>query len=296
MERFPVESEESGMRAPGAIRAFCLALPLLLAIPLTAHAESAAPGGRWSFSVQPYLWLPSINGSLSHSVPPGGGGGANVEITTNQILEALNFVAMLEAEARKGKWALVTDFIYLDFGSQDSQVKSVDFSGPGGRVTIPATASGSASVELDGELWEFAGSYTVVRSEISSLDVLLGFRYFDLEATTKWDLTGTIAGPGPGQSFASAGSVTEGEDLWDGIVGIRGRLGLGSGKWGIPYYLDVGAGSSAITCQGAAGIQYRFSRIDLSLMYRYLYYDMESGDLLQDVSFAGPALGVNFRF
>jgi hypothetical protein len=58
----------------------------------------------------------------------------------------------------------------------------------------------------------------------------------------------------------------------------------------------VGTGSSTITWQGAAGIQYRWSWIDLNLMYRYLYYDMESGKLLQNVSFGGPALGVNFRF
>jgi hypothetical protein len=31
-------------------------------------------------------------------------------------------------------------------------------------------------------------------------------------------------------------------------------------------------------------------------MYRYLYYDLESGKLLQNVSMGGPALGVNFRF
>jgi opacity protein-like surface antigen len=82
----------------------------------------------------------------------------------------------------------------------------------------------------------------------------------------------------------------------DGIVGVRGRIGLGSGKWGIPYYLDVGTGSWTVTWQAVAGIQYRWSWIDLNLAYRYLNYDMESGKLLQGVSFAGPALGVNFRF
>jgi hypothetical protein len=45
-----------------------------------------------------------------------------------------------------------------------------------------------------------------------------------------------------------------------------------------------------------AGIQYRISWIDLQLMYRYLYYDMKSDQALQNVSFYGPAFGLNFRF
>lgn len=272
-------------------------LLFLAALPLAAHAESLAVADRWTFAVQPYLWLPNINGSLNYSVPPGGGGSANVEVSNNTILENLNFALMLTGEARKGRWALVTDFIYLDIGGQDSQVTSVNFSGVGGRVTVPVNVSGSASVTLEGVEWGLAGAYTVAGNEHISLDVLLGFRYFGIEATTDWNLSADVPLPGGGGlTFARTGSVKESDDLWDGIVGIRGRIGLGSGGWGIPYYLDVGTGSSTITWQGAAGIQYRWSWIDLNLMYRYLYYDMESGKLLQNVAIAGPALGVNFRF
>jgi len=99
-----------------------------------------------------------------------------------------------------------------------------------------------------------------------------------------------------GQSFASSGSASDRVDLWDGIVGVRGAIGLGSGKWAIPYYLDVGTGSSALTWQGTAGIEYRYSWGDLQLLYRYLYYDMKGDKLLQNVSFQGPAIGANFRF
>jgi hypothetical protein len=273
-------------------------LLLLSALSFPAYAENPAPADRWSFGIQPYLWLPSLNGSLKYSVPSGGGGGANVDINNNQILGELNGALLLTAEARKGKWALVTDFIYLDIGAQDSQVKSVNFSGPGGRVTVPVNLDTGTNVTVKGVVWGLAGAYTVAGNEHTSLEVLLGFRYLGLETTTDWNLSGTITPPPPltGQSFARTGSVEESEDLWDGIIGIRGRIGLGSGKWGIPYYLDVGAGSSTITWQGAAGIQYRWSKIDLNLMYRYLYYDMGSDKLLQNVSFGGPALGVNFRF
>ncbi|MCJ7642443.1 MAG: hypothetical protein MUO29_11180 [Desulfobacterales bacterium] len=271
-------------------------LLLLSALSFPAYAENPAPADRWTFGIQPYLWLPSLNGTLNYSVPPGGEGGANVDISADTILGDLNMALMLTAEARKGRWSLVTDFIYLDLGGGTSEVKSVNFSGPGGRVTIPATVSGSVDAKLKGALWGLAGTYMVAGNEHTSLEVLLGFRYFGLEATTDWNLSGTITDNVSGGTFARSGSVKQSEDLWDGIIGIRGRIGLGSGKWGIPYYLDVGTGSSTITWQGAAGIQYRWSKIDLNLMYRYLYYDMESGKLLQNVSMGGPALGVNFRF
>jgi hypothetical protein len=219
-----------------------------------------------------------------------------VDVSSDTLIDELNFAFMISAEARKGRWAIVTDFITLDIGGDESKVKSVDFSGPGGVVTVPVNVSGGVSVDLEGVLWSLAGSYTVAHSATSSLDVLLGLRYFTIDITTDWNLSGDITGPGAGQTFARTGSIKQGEDLWDGIIGVRGRIGLGSGKWGIPYYLDVGTGSSTITWQGAGGIGYRWSWIDLNLMYRYLYYDMESGKLLQNLSFSGPALGVNFRF
>jgi hypothetical protein len=282
------------VRTQDPLRVFCLVLLALAVIPSTARAQSPAPGDGWTFAVQPYVFLPSSNATLKYDIPEGGGS-ADVEIT-NPVLEELSFAAMVSAEARKGRWAIVTDFLYLDCGGQDSRVRSVDFTGPGGVIPISASANLDTSTTLKGGEWALAGSYTLLRGESSALDVLAGFRYFGLKTSTSWHLTGAITGPGPGQSFDATGSSSDRVDLWDGIVGVRGRLGLGSGRWGIPFYLDVGTGASTLTAQVVAGIQYRFSSIDLNLEYRYLYYDVAGDSLIQDVSFAGPAVGVRFRF
>jgi len=215
---------------------------------------------------------------------------------SSYILQNLNFALMLSAEARKGDWSVLTDVLYLDVESSDSKVKSVSFTGPGGRVEISAGADLGTNATLSGVLWELAGAYTVARGGNSSLDVLAGFRMLDLKAETDWLLSGSITDNVSGRTFARSGSVSQKETLWDGIVGVRGAIGLGSGKWAIPYYLDVGTGSSTFTWQGVAGIEYRFSWVDLQLLYRYLYYDMKSDKMLQSVSFQGPAFGVNFRF
>jgi len=272
-----------------------LVLMTLIAISVPAYAGEPVPADKWTFAVRPYLWAPSVGGTLKYDVPSGGGGGASVDLSS-YILQNLNFALMLSAEARKGDWSVLTDLVYLDVKSDDSKVKSVSFSGPGGRVDVSAGADLGTTARLTGVEWELAGAYTVARGGNSSLDVLAGFRYLGIETETDWHLSGSITGPGSGQSFASSGSTSDRVDLWDAIVGVRGAIGLGSGKWAIPYYLDVGTGSSSFTWQGMAGIEYRFSWIDLQLVYRYLYYDMKGDKLLQSVNFNGPALGVNFRF
>ena len=213
------------------------------------------------------------------------------------ILQNLNFVLMLSAEARKGDWSVLTDVAYLDVKSDDSNVKSVSIAGPGGRIEVSAGADLGTTIKFSGVLWELAGAWTATRGGHSSLDVLAGFRLLNIKAEADWLLSADIVLPGgSGQTFARSGSVSQTETLWDGIVGIRGNVGLGDSKWAIPYYLDVGTGTSAWTWQGVVGIEYRYPWGDLQLMYRHLYYDMKGDGLLQNASLSGPALGVNFRF
>lgn len=274
-----------------------LASLALIGFSLTAYAGEPAPADQWTFTVRPYLWLPSITGTLKYDMPSdGSGGGANVDLSS-YVLENLNFALMVSADARKGDWAVLTDVVYLDVESDDSRVKSVDFAGPGGRIEVPAGANLDTKATLSGVLWGLAGAWTAVRGGNSSLDVLAGFRMLNIKAESDYLLSADIVAPdGSGRTFGRSGGVSKTETLWDGIVGVRGSIGLGESKWDIPYYLDVGTGGSAVTYQGVAGIGYRFHWGDLQLMYRYLYYDMKEDKLLQGVSFYGPALGLNFRF
>jgi hypothetical protein len=272
-----------------------LALMTLIAISLPAYAGEPAPADKWTFAVRPYLWVPGISGTLKYDIPPTGDGGANVDISS-YVLENLSMALMLTAEARKGEWSVLTDLVYLDVESGDAKVKSVSFTGPGGRIEIPAGANLDTKATLSGVLWELAGGYTVARGGNSSMDVLAGFRLLNIKAETSWQLSGSITDNVSGGTFARSGSASQSATLWDGIIGIRGIVGLGDSRWAIPYYLDVGTGDSALTWQGVAGIEYRYDWGDLQLMYRYTYYDMKGDKLFQSVSLGGPAIGVNFRF
>ena len=209
--------------------------PLLLLAPLHAIAQSG--GDQWRFTLTPYLWLPNIDGTLKFSTPPGAGGSPSVEVGPNSYLENLDFAMMLTGEARRGDWAIISDLIYLDFSGETSAVKSV--TGPGGVVQAPVNAN--TSTGLKGLVWQLAASYTMARSPTATFDVLGGFRYFGVETSVQWQFAGPIG------LLPQAGSHTQKEELWDAIVGVRGRLMLGGGSWFVPYYLDAGDKSSALT-------------------------------------------------
>jgi len=283
------------MRRKNRVLRVCLALMTLIAISLPAYAGEPAPADKWTFALRPYLWAPGISGTLKYDIPPTGDGAANVDFSS-YVLENLNFALMLTAEARKRDWSVLTDVVYLDVESGDTNVKSVSFTGPGGRIEVSVGANLDTNASLSGILWELAAGYTVARGGNSSLDVLAGFRLLSIKAETEWVLSGSITDNVSGGTFARSGGASQSETLWDGIIGIRGAVGLGDSRWAIPYYLDVGTGNSALTWQGVAGIEYRYDWGDLQLMYRYTYYDMKEGKLLQNVSLGGPAIGVNFRF
>jgi len=272
-----------------------LALMTLVALSLPAYAGEPGPADKWTFALRPYLWAPGIDGTLKYDIPPTGDGASNVDFSS-YVLENLNFALMLTGEARKGDWSVLTDVVYLDVESGDTNVKSVSFTGPGGRFEVSAGANLDTNASLSGVLWELAAGYTVARGGNSSLDVLAGFRLLSIKAETDWVLSGSITDNVSGGTFARSGGASQSETLWDGIIGIRGTVGLGDSRWAIPYYLDVGTGNSALTWQGVAGIEYRYDWGDLQLMYRYTYYDMKEDKLLQNVSLGGPAIGVNFRF
>ena len=257
-----------------------------------AQAQSDAPADQWTFSITPYLWLPNVNGTLKYSVPPGAGGSPDVEAGPNDYLENLQAVIMISGEVRRDRWSVFTDLIYLDFSDEESSVKSVNFGGS----LVSSSLNIATSSSFRGAAWTLGTGYAVETGHAVTLDVFGGLRYFGLEASTDWQLQGVITGPGPGQSFPRTGGISEKLALWDGIVGVRGRIPLGGSHWSIPYYLDFGAGSSNWTWQGLLGIDYSFNWGGVTLAYRNLYYDQKDDKLLQDLRFSGPAIGVTFRF
>jgi len=245
--------------------------------------------GQWHTTLTPYLWLPTLDGTLSSKLPQDQGGNINVELGPNDYLTNLNFALMLAGDVRNGEWTFGADLDYLDISADESHIKTV-----GGTVLPPRERSTDIEVDFKGTVLTMYGGYTLAHGNGSNFDVILGVRGLWLSTDTKWVLASSVEGGD--FTFASAGSTSRDKDYFDGIIGIRGNMKLGDSNWSIPYYLDAGAGSSKLTWQAVLGITYSLSWGNVELAYRHLSYDQKSDKLVQDMRFSGPALGVSFRF
>lgn len=260
--------------------------------PLTAFAAEADRG--WSLAVSPYLWLPSIEGTLRYSLPLGAGRTVDIGVGAEDYLDNLEFAFPVGVEARRGPWFAATDVLYLSLSSEESQVKSVDFTA--GRVPLGPELDAGTGTSLKNLVWTLVLGRAIVQKPRTEFNAFAGFRYMGLDATTDWRLTTMVPGPGGGETFAQTGTVSEREDLWDAIVGVRARMGLGGSPWFVPCHLDLGTGSSEVTWQAVAGFGYTLGKVDLTLAYRHLSYEQDESKLVQDLSMSGAGIGATIRF
>jgi hypothetical protein len=254
-------------RAAAAVTALVMAM--------SAAASVADDSEKWQYDLRINLWLPSISGDLRFSDPDSGG---SVDVDPDEILKALNTVFMGSFEARRGKVSGFTDVVYLDLSGDKSKSVAVR---NGATLTLF-----DADLKLKGFVWTLAGAYSVWRSGKSHLDVLGGARLFSLDADV--DLTG-------GGPLQNDRKLSDSVDLWDVIVGVRGRAAV-SDRWFLPYYLDVGTGDANRTWQAAFGFGYAFRWGEAGLTYRYLEYEQGDDELVQELAFGGPMASVGFRF
>jgi hypothetical protein len=254
----------------------------LLAV-LPGAARCAEPQeSTWQFAITPYVWLPYVATTLRFETPGSGGSTADMSDYLKNLQGAL-FVA---GEARRGKWALAADVVYCDFGNSSSKVTSVN-SPSGDEVPI----NSGTTTGLTGAMFSLTGNYTVLSRPEVTLDLLGGLRYTYISAKLDWSFEAPVAGL-PEQT----GAVSRRVDLWDGVVGVRGKARFANGKWFVPYYLDAGTGTSQFTWQALGGVGYSFGWADLLLVYRYLSFEQGGSQLIQNLNFHGPALGATFHF
>lgn len=266
--------------------------------PISSGQQAPSPSG-WTFNVAPYLWLPTLHTTLKYDLPPALGGRLSTVTTTTpaQILTHLNFATAFAADARHGPFSLLTDFMYLNLSDTPSHFRSLDFVGVPSHP-ISRSLQTSTGTRLGSTLWTLAGGYTVLAGDWGNLDVIAGFRYMAVNATTDYSLALTVKGPrGNGATFGGIGGISGGDTIWNGIGGVRGRIRLGHTGLFIPYYFDAGAGGSQFTWQIASGLGYQINRAAaVSLTYRYLSLEQASSSVVQRITLGGPMMMLNLSF
>lgn len=182
-------------------------------------------------------------------------------------------------ETREGRWSLLADVICLDLGSRD-----------GSSVSLPGGGSIDTEVDLALDGWQVGlyGGYNLYDTPKASLDILEGLRYLSIDTDADLDIDTPLDLNLPGAKLSAS------TELWDGVVGVRGRANLND-NWFVPYYLDVGAGDSDLIWQAMAGVAYAAGWGDVVVVYRHLAWDEGDDGLLQELSFSGPALAFKFH-
>jgi hypothetical protein len=251
---------------------------------------------KWEFEVVPYLWMSAMKGDVTLKGIEG-----SVNMSFSDIWNDLTFGAMLKIEARKGRWGIFLDTVYMNL--EDNIQGKRTFTGPQGQRTAEILAD--ADISMEQWVLEFGGFYELTKTPVGQdkdkmmyLDLLVGGRYWYLSTDVDVGLVldanrNTIA-----RNISKSGS----KDWIDPFVGLRTRIQL-TEKLMLVLRGDIGGfGVGSDFSWNAAGyFGYRASEmISLWAGYHALGVDYKSGGgnskIVYDMIFQGPVLVVGFRF
>ena len=223
---------------------------------VNVSAAESTTDEEWIFGAELYFWGASIGGQSST--------GSDIDVDVGDILSSVEFAFMGTVGARKGKWSLAADVIYLNAEDGDTIAPGL-----------------KADVELTNWVVTPVVGYNLVDTGKSRLDILGGARFLYIKADLKLDALGLRAD--------DSGSN------WDAVIGARGTVDL-TEKWYLFGYVDIGTGESKLTWQGLGGVGYRFKWFDLVAAYRYLRWNFDDNKALDNLFLHGPAAGIRFLF
>ena len=137
-----------------------LAFILLCGFLGTAAAQGEMPepkSDEWQFTVAPlYLWAVGIDGTIGV-----GPAAAPVNITFGDALSNLSGAFTLHFEARKKKWNVLADYMWVGFSPSASLPNSTP-----------------VNVDLDMQIGELGGTYLLTDSS-PYVEILAGVRYLE---------------------------------------------------------------------------------------------------------------------
>jgi len=234
---------------------------------VAAALATPAAADPWSFAVSPYLWLSGLD--TSASTPRGD---FNLSMSPSDVLSELDFGVMGVVEARNGPWQLILDVIYSDL----SKSRSFAEGAPWANATVSNQMTAATL---------YAG-YRLLDADGTSLDLLAGARYFDLDFKLS-----AAAGTQPGFSQPSGSNWT------DPVVGLRVRHDFND-TWFATGLADIGGFSGeSDTWQTAAIVGYNLnSRWSLQGGWRYMALSKDIGTTDLDLDLSGVLVGATYRF
>lgn len=246
----------------------CLALG---ATALPAAAQSSSDDG-WHFQLSPYFWAAGVKGTVQVRRLPA----VDVDASFSDVISNFDIGLLGRFDARKGRFGVATDLVYLNLGAPFAQDR-------------PVLGLLEPQVDVRQFIGEGVAFYRVAQDSLDPerayFDVLAGARYFHIHNEID-----TVAGD------------TEGDSLgWlDAVGGFRGRAPLGS-KAALLARGDIGGFGSNLSYNLEGSLMLSVSsRWSVGAGYRYLHEDYDTGEGAErralDIGFGGPVFLATFAF
>ena len=242
-------------------------LAVAAGLPAGAYAEDG-----WTFSVTPYLWvafpqgdvaLASGRGASRPTVDP------DVQVNFDDI--GLSGAFTGAAEARYGKFGVLGDLTYYEVEA-DKDIAAGPLPDADGEVTISGTKG------------MIVGYWRAYETDRASIDLLGGAHHLGIDADV------SVSTPNRQISFGAK------EDLWDPVIGVRGKTLIGE-RFGVSGL--AAAGGFGVSTESLYEVQaylsYQFNDL-LTAEAGYRFYSTKwEGDRIDyDASFSGPLIGLTF--
>lgn len=228
-----------------------------------ANAEMSTNQEEWQFSGSVYLWAAGVKGTDT--------AGDEIDASFSDMVKNLDGGLMGIVGARRGKWTLLVDIIYLSIHQETNAITNI--------TGVPSTID--IDMKLKGFVSTFGIAYRVVENDMINFDLLVGARYFKLDL----DFNANI----------ERAKAKYSDNVLDGIIGTQVKIDI-SDSWYLSFYADVGAGDSKLTWQAWPGVGCRLENFDVVAGYRHLAWETDDGYTIEGMSFSGPTLGVVVRF
>jgi hypothetical protein len=248
----------------------------LLSLTANAQVEVESPqqeptfaNDTWHVSASPYLWLAGLDGNLNLL-----GHEAAVHQSFGDIFSNLKIGFMGLAEVRRGRVGLLTDLLFVRVSDQGAvPVPQLPYP-----VQVKLTTT---TFTLTPEL-----AYRVYSQKHFTADVLGGFRYYHLGASSNFD-----AGQVGQFSYSNSNN-------WADVTGGMRLLVRVTPKIGAFLIGDAGGGGSSPTWEIAYGAGYKvLKNATAQIGYKRLYFNRQDGNNFGiEATQQGLILGTTIRF
>lgn len=236
---------------------------LLATASVSAEEKSA---GDTEFGFEVYAWMSTLRNTTAT--------GDTVLINFGDILKNLDFTAMLRGTVQKDRFFGVADMLYMNIGT--SQRHNGEF--------LDQPVTGKLEVGLEAWVLNFVGGYNLVDNGKDTFGLAAGARYLKITLDTTVKLEDQKR------------KESRGDNVWDGVVGLKGRHNFPDGHY-FNYYADVGGGDSKLTWQALVNFAYDYKKFTGTIGYRYLKWNFKNdAPALDDLTVHGPYLGAKWTW